>query len=383
MDDIATTVETPAAAPPPPPAPVSSEMAEIRDALNELREANNYEPVPALSYEEGKPRKTYPDALSAAKAVARARREQAATENAQPELPIDELRYIDGRSADAEVDARQAAQDIAQYREQKARQLLDGIEPAAEAPQPEAQPVEQPPPSSYTEEHLQQAQQQAQWQAAVAAHEQYGAQIGDILLAFQNYPMPAEFSQIKTPDDWMRLQQTNPTLAQQMANYVQRRVDTVNKLNAEHQQVQEQRRQISAGQFEQWSQAQDAEFDKHCGTVDRALQVEALTTLKDVGLKESEIAAAWNGQPISLRSAAAQRLVLDATRWRIAQEKARTAITKPVPQVQRPGVRMPDRTGAQVEADRLSKALDNNRGEGLVGLRTAAQLVAQRRLARS
>jgi hypothetical protein len=140
--------------------------------------------------------------------------------------------------------AKQAAQDLARYRGEKARQLLDGIEPAAEAPQPEAQPAEQAPPTSYSEEQLRQAQQEAQWQAQVAAHAEYTAKIGDVLLGLQNCPMPPEFAQVRTPEDWQRLQASNPALAQSMAAYIERRVSAVNQLTAEHQKVEEQRRQI-------------------------------------------------------------------------------------------------------------------------------------------
>jgi hypothetical protein len=196
-------------------------------------------------------------------------------------------------------------------------------------------------------------------------------------------PVPPELAAIQTEQQARELAARDPVKAQQLANYIVQRANTAQALQQELATVRAQQQQIQAQHFQTWADAQDTEFEKHCGAVDRALQQEALVTLREAGVSDELAAQAWNGAPVSLRSSAAQRLVLDATRWRLAQEKARTAITKPVPMVQRPGVRMPDRTGAQVEADRLSKALDSNRGEGLIGLRTAAQLVAQRRLARA
>jgi hypothetical protein len=366
-------------------------MREVRETLARLEKAGEYE-IPALSdSDSGREKKVYSGAHDSARFLARRRREAAqADPSSAPPEPSGadlELRYADDR----EVSAKDAARDLAAYRERLAQELLQGTdlgtaaarasgyEQPAEA-QPVEQPAEQAPQQTYNEQQVQEREQQAQWQAAVQAHEQYGAQIGDILLAFQNYPMPAEFSQVKTPDDWMRLQQTNPALAQQMANYVQRRVETVNQLNAEHQKVQEQRRQVAAAQFADWGRAQDVEFERHAGEISRELQVEALATLRDVGISDQEAAEAWNGRPVSLRSAAAQRLILDATRWRLAQEKARTATTKPVPPVQRPSVRQDRMSASAADLNAISRQLDNA-GTMQQQLRLAGRLVAERRRA--
>jgi hypothetical protein len=223
--------------------------------------------------------------------------------------------------------------------------------------------------------------------AAAQQLQEYGDRIGAILLSIRGVGVPPEFQAVQTPEAWAALCAADPAKAQQLVDYVQRRSGAAQQLETELAQVRQQQHQIQAQHFQAWANQQDSEFEaaepEMRGADSAHLQRAALETLKHYGLKDAEIARAWNGAPIQLRSAAAQRIVLDATRWRLASEKARTATTKPVPPVQRPGVRMPDRTSAQVEADRLSKALDNNRGEGLVGLRTAAQLVAQRRLARA
>jgi hypothetical protein len=390
MEEVAN-IPTEAPAPPPAPDHHATELAEIRESLARLEKAGEYE-IPALSdSDSGREKKIYAGPHDSSRFLARRRREEAekagtppAQLNPEPDLV---LHYQDGR---AEVSAKDAAKDLADYRARLAQELLQGTDlntaamRASGHEQPaEAQPVEQPAeqaPPSYSQEQVQQAQQEAQWQATVLAHAEYEAKLGDVLLAFQNHPMPAEFSQLKTADDWMRIQQTNPALAQQMANYVERRVAAVNQLNAEHAQVQEQRRQVAAAQFADWGKAQDAEFERHAGEISRELQIEALTTLKDVGLDERQIAQAWNGhQQISLRSAGAQRLVLDATKWRLAEAKAKAAIARPSPPPQRPGVRQ-DIRASVADLNNLSRQLDGATS-AQQALKLGARLVAERRRA--
>jgi hypothetical protein len=393
MDEVATTVEAPAAPPPPPASDHAAELTEIRESLARLEKAGEYE-IPALQdSDSGRQKSTYAGAHDSARYLARRRREAAAQPDAPPPEPsgVDlEIGYTDNRP---EVSARQAATDLADYRARMAAQLLEGVDPTTaalraggqqqEAPQPVEQPVaeqsaEQPQPSEKT--HFSRAEVEA---AAVQQLQDYRDRVGAILLSIRGVGVPPELAAaIQNPQAWAALQAADPHKAAQIADYIQRRAGMAQQLESELGAVRQQQQEIQSAHFQKYASEEDAKFEKHAGTVSRELQVEALTTLKDVGLEEREIAAAWNGAPVSLRSAAAQRLVLDATRWRLAQEKARTAVQRPVPQVQRPGVRMPDRTSAQVEADRLSKQLDSNRGEGLVGLRTAAALVSQRRLAR-
>jgi hypothetical protein len=385
--DIAPAVEAPAAPPPAAPPPASSEMAEIRETLARIERGGQYE-IPALSdADAGRQKPVYSGAHDSARYLARRRREAAAQPDAPPPEPSGVDLEIHDRLDRPEIDPKVAAAELADYRRRMAAQLLEGVDPTTAAVQAsgyeqpaEAQPVEQPaeqaPPPTYTEEQV----REALWQAATQAHEQYGAQIADVLLAFQNCPMPAEFNQIKTPDDWMRIQQTNPALAQQMAEYVARRVNTVAQLATEHAQLQEQRRQVSAAQFKEWASAQDTEFEKHCGAVDRALQQEALITLQNAGVSDEQAARAWNGEPISLRSAAAQRLVLDATRWRLAEAKAKAAIARPSPPPQRPGVRADRMSASAADLQAISRQLDNA-GTMQQQLRLAGRLVAERRRA--
>ena len=110
------------------------------------------------------------------------------------------------------------------------------------------------------------------------------------------------------------------------------------------------------------------------------LQKAAVSLLKDVGFTEGELGASWNGEKdISLRDHRVQLLIRDATLWREAQAKAKTATTKPVPPVQRPGAAPAQTTGAHAEIQNLTKQLET--ATGMNAHRIGARLIAARRAA--
>jgi hypothetical protein len=63
--------------------------------------------------------------------------------------------------------------------------------------------------------------------------------------------------------------------------------------------------------------------------------------LTGLGVSDQELKAAWFGHPIQLRHAIVQRVIADAARFHMGQQRAKEAARKPVPEVQRPGVSMP------------------------------------------
>src|SRR6516225_11330739 len=120
MDEVATTVEAPAAPPPPPASDHAAELTEIRESLARLEKAGEYE-IPALSdSDSGREKKVYAGAHDSARFLARRRREAAqADPSSAPPEPSGadlELRYADDR----EVSAKDAARDLAAYRERLA-----------------------------------------------------------------------------------------------------------------------------------------------------------------------------------------------------------------------------------------------------------------------
>jgi hypothetical protein len=255
-----------------------------------------------------------------------------------------------------------------------------GVQEAPVEQPVEQQPqTEQPQPSERT--HYTKAEVEA---AAVAQLQDYQDRIGAILLSIRGVGVPPELvAATQSPQAWAALQSTDPQKAAQIVEYVNRRAALAGQLETDLNQARAQQEQIQRTQFNRWAEQQDSEFEaaepEMRGANSAHLQRQALATLQDYGLKDSEIAAAWNGQPVSLRSAAAQRLILDATRWRIASERARTAVQRPVPPVQRPGVRQ-DVRASVADLNNLSRQLDEA-GSAQQQLRLAGRLVAERRRA--
>ena len=106
-----------------------------------------------------------------------------------------------------------------------------------------------------------------------------------------------------------------------------------------------------------------------------------VNVLKGLGFAEPELAASWQGQHgFSLRDHRLQLLVRDATLWREAQQRAKAAVARPVPPVQRPGVSHPKGAAQDAVIQNLNKQLEN--ASGVNALRTAARLVAAKRAAR-
>ena len=96
-------------------------------------------------------------------------------------------------------------------------------------------------------------------------------------------------------------------------------------------QVQAQQAQEMQKQFNGWAKAQDAALEAKVPEIandpDMRVCKAALKSLKDVGYSEEELAAAWNGQPFSMRDHRAQLLI-----WKAAQyDMARAGVGRPEP----------------------------------------------------
>jgi hypothetical protein len=221
----------------------------------------------------------------------------------------------------------------------------------------------------------------ARERAVDQARQEYEAALPQLLLTL-NDQQAAEFADIKTladaervaREDWPRYMRWD--LAQKKIAFAQQQM-----LEAQQRQVAEQLQR-----FVQFAKRQDELFIEKVpefGDARKAaeLQSAAVTVLKDLGFDEAELAASWQGQKgLSLRDHRVQLLVRDATLWREAQQKAKAAIAKPVPPVQRPGVSHPKGAAQDAVIQNLNKQLEN--ASGVNALRTAAKLVAPKRAAR-
>ena len=80
-----------------------------------------------------------------------------------------------------------------------------------------------------------------------------------------------------------------------------------------------------------------------------------------------------------LHSSAFQLMITDALKYRMAQQSVGKAVTRPVPQVQRPGISEPVRIDDGAVASALARLNQPGGNEGRQGLKNAAALVAARR----
>jgi hypothetical protein len=390
--DVATAVEAPVAPPPPAAPDLSNEVREIRELVEGLhRESGPH--IPALEdADAGRQKPVYSGAHDSARYLARRRREAAAQPDAPPPEPsgVDlEIGYVDGRES---VDAKTAARDLADYRARMAAQLLEGVAPAeaalrASGQQQEApveQPVEpQPEPTQQQPEERTHFTKAEVEQAAIEQLSQYQERLGAILLSIRGVACPPELAAITSPQAWAALQSTDPQKAAQLIDYVNRRSAVAAQLETDLNQARAQQEQIQRTQFQRYAEQQDSAFEaaepEMRGENSARLQREALETLRHYGLTDDQIAAAWNGTPISLRSAPAQRIVLAAARWRQASQRAKEAIARPSPPPQKPGVRQDVRASVS-DLNALRRRLDEA-GSAQQQLKLAGQLVASRRRA--
>jgi len=315
------------------------------------------------------------------------------------------LKYVDGRDPKKPMTAAEAARDYGLYREHLARQILEGSQAefdrqAEEAVQPEQQ----------TEQTQESAEQQ--WQAYYESLPPEGKAQITSAIEFQNKAAVADdwanthlmaltdllgrlngqtagaFADIRTPQDVARLRETSPErfalLEQQMA--------AVGAVHQEAQKVRAAHEQRQAEAFQQNYRAYAAQQDKAVEQlipelapnadpeVARKLQLGALEVLKDAGFSQAEAYQAWTaGSPVYLRDARVQKVLSDATRWRLANSRAakndlRSKRAPPVP-VQRPGT---SHDGASFQSERALSEKLAKKGD----IHTAVQLLQARRASR-
>jgi hypothetical protein len=125
---------------------------------------------------------------------------------------------------------------------------------------------------------------------------------------------------------------------------------------------------------------QDAIFEREVAVKETPERMKEITQnvvelAREYGVSGEELAAAWQSQPV-LRSAAFQRIMVDAAKYRMAQKQiVNKGAARPVPPVQRPGVSQP-RSGDDGVA-RALKAFSNDPSP-----KAAADLLMARRAAR-
>ncbi len=210
------------------------------------------------------------------------------------------------------------------------------------------------------------------------AKQQYEAALPALLQTLQSQ-QAGEFTDIKSMADVERLAREDwPRFSVWQAH--QMKIDAIQRETAAVQQRQADEQKT---QWSDFTKRQDELFlEKAPELSDQAaaskLQTASVEMLKDIGFTPDELGKLWNGQGgLSLRDHRIQLLIRDGVRFREAQQKAKQAVAKPVPQVQRPGVAQGRNAASEANLQALTQRLSQSGS-----LKDAARLLAAQRAAR-
>ncbi len=216
----------------------------------------------------------------------------------------------------------------------------------------------------------------AKEQAAEQVRQQYEQALPMLMQALQEQHQ-GEFSDVKTIADIERLARDD------WPRYVlwdaqQKKIAAVQQ---QVQAAQAREAQETQTKWQSFVTEQDALFaEKAPDLADKEKASKAAEAagrmLNDLGFTDTELGKLYfQGDKISFRDHRMQLLIRDALRFREAQSKVKTAVQRPVPQVQRPGVQEP----RSLDADGRIKDLDSRLNQSGSLRDAAALLVAQRR----
>lgn len=178
----------------------------------------------------------------------------------------------------------------------------------------------------------------AELRAAEQSRRQYEEAVTGYAQAIEQAHL-GEFSDIKTQDDLVKMQETDPLRFQRWQLSAMRSAQAKDEAErAQAQQRSEYSNQLRNYQKDQLAifQARAPEFfDPKTAS---AKQTEARTYLNDVGFTQEQLAAHWDGfEPLSIHDHRVQLMIRDGMRYRAAEKAARKAPPREVPPVQRPG----------------------------------------------
>lgn len=190
----------------------------------------------------------------------------------------------------------------------------------------------------------------------------------------------AAFADIKTQQDLDRLAAEDPVRWVQYQNQ-QTKLATVQR---EIQNATERQESERAQKFELFAQKEDEtlkDFVPELADPEKARKLgnSAISTLKEIGFTDQELAKLWNGrEQVSIRDHRIQRLIVDGVKYREAQAAKKAAVATPKPPVQKPGVAQPKGAAAhaQVQALQQKAAESGSLKDGV------AALIARRKAAR-
>ncbi len=159
-------------------------------------------------------------------------------------------------------------------------------------------------------------------------------------------------------------------------------VDRVNKLSVAQAQLQQQAAAEQQRQFDTWAKAEDVRFDKltEIQGIDRAERLrigdEMLAYAGELGVDQATFFHLMQTNPV-MRHAGFQKMMFDATRYRMMMKNAPKAAPRALPPVQKPGTAQARASHGEANIDALNKRLS-----ATGNIKDAAKLMAAVRAAR-
>jgi hypothetical protein len=290
----------------------------------------------------------------------------------------------------AEQEAQRQSELAALTGEHAARQYEEFQ--AQQQPEPEQQPEpQQPDPVQQEREQVTQERQRTEAIKQLSFHEVAGlnnlAQLSQQVQ--QAFP---ELAQVRTEQDLhalhAHLQAKNPARAQALVRadqVVRQRQVALAHLTMTRKAHEAHQQQSVAQQRAQAAAQHDAAFEARAATIvpnweqaRPAMQAAAKQTLIAAGISEEQIDQLWRrGTPIDIRSSAAQELILKASLWDNAKQKAQTIRESNLPRVIRPGVGRSHVNAGMEHVSNLQAKLKTAKGNKAIQI--GAELLKARR----
>jgi hypothetical protein len=301
-----------------------------------------------------------------------------------------------GEDKDRPLSPTEAAEKLTSWREQQEQQRLSELaalvgqeqaqaeQQAQPQPEPQQPQPQQPQP---TPEQTERAALAAERQRLASLKRSEGAEVveriaydqlrAQVVAEFPSLrnamPHPAEIEdlRVRDPARFQRLAQFDQALRERQA-----RISSLAQQRAQNEQRQAAQ---EAAQLERWAQAQNAIIDAELPELRdprtaAAFKQDVAETLKAMNITQEHLSHHIFGP--ALRSVEGQRLLADATRWRVATAKANQARQINLPPVMKPGTyRAPD-SGQSVRD--LQMQLKGAKGRD--ALRIATEITRARRM---
>ena len=186
------------------------------------------------------------------------------------------------------------------------------------------------------------------------------------------------------------MQQSNPQRFEQWKQLAGRAQQLVGVYREQQARATRQQQELAAAQLEQYRLAEVKRFEARTANENpetmKAIREGAFEMLEaHYGIPQDRMRQLASGQlkvdsTALLHSAEFQMMALDALKYRAAQQSVAKAVSRPIPNVQKPGYSEPGpRPDEGAIANALARLSQPGGAEGRTGLRNAAALVAARR----